>query len=156
MGIDWKKLLLSLAIPLGVGALASLLTGNYDLYTKLVQPPLSPPGWIFPIVWTALYLLMGYGSYRVWTAPVDAALKKKALTLYAAQLAANFIWPLLFFGAQWYLVSLLWLAVLWVLILLTMRVFGQVDERASDLLIPYLLWVTFALYLNFGIWLLNR
>ena len=156
MGIDWKKLLLSLAVPLGVGALASIVTGGYGLYRELIQPPLSPPGWIFPIVWTALYLLMGYASYRVWTSPAEAPLKKKALTRYTAQLAANFLWPLLFFGGQWYLVSLLWLAVLWVLILLTMRAFGAADERASDLLIPYLLWVTFALYLNFGVWLLNE
>lgn len=155
MDIDWKKLLLSLAIPLGVGALASLLAGGYDLYAELVQPPLSPPGWVFPIVWTALYLLMGYASYRVWVAPAEEAQKKKALTLYGLQLAANFIWPLLFFGGQWYLLSLLWLALLWILILLTLRAFGAVEERASDLLVPYLLWVTFALYLNFGVWLQN-
>ena len=80
MGIDWKKLLLSLAVPLGVGALASIVTGGYGLYRELIQPPLSPPGWIFPIVWTALYLLMGYASYRVWTSPAEAPLKKKALT----------------------------------------------------------------------------
>lgn len=156
MGIDWKKLLLSLAIPLGVGGLASLLSGGYDLYGQLEQPPLSPPGWIFPVVWTVLYLLMGYASYRVWTVPAREDLKRRALTLYGAQLAVNFIWPLLFFGAQWYLAALLWLLLLWILILLTMRAFAAVDERSSDLLIPYLLWVTFALYLNFGVWVLNR
>ncbi len=155
MKIDWKKLLISLSIPLGVGALASLLAGGYETYGQLENPPLSPPGWVFPIVWTVLYLLMGYASHRVWTSDAAPSRKERALTLYGAQLAANFLWPLLFFGAGWYLVAFLWLIVLWVLILLTVRAFGTVDETASNLLIPYLLWVTFALYLNFGVWLLN-
>ena len=155
MGIHWKKLLFSLALPLGVGALASALAGSYDLYGGLIQPPLSRPGWVFPVVWTALYLLMGYASYRVWAADAEQSTKSRALALYGLQLAANFVWPLLFFGGQWYLLAFLWLAGLWVLILLTMRAFDIVDETASNLLIPYLLWATFALYLNFGVWLLN-
>lgn len=150
-----KTLLIALGIPLAVGGLATLFSGGMGDYRTLEQPPLSPPAFVFPIVWTILYLLMGYSSYRVYTADQPAALKNKALKLYAAQLAANFLWPIIFFGFHWYLAAFLVLLVLWVLILLTMRAFTAVDETAGDLLIPYLLWVTFAGYLNLGVYLLN-
>ena len=102
---DLKKLLIALAIPLAVGGLATLLSGGVSDYQVLNQPPLSPPGWLFPIVWTALYLLMGYSSYRVYTSGKDPEAVRKALWLYAAQLFLNFLWPLVFFGAQWYLTA---------------------------------------------------
>lgn len=155
MKINWKKLIACLALPLAVGGLAALLSGGMDSYADLDKPPLSPPGWIFPVVWTVLYLLMGYASYLVLTSEKDSAVIRKALIPYGLQLAANFIWPLLFFGAELYLTALLWLVVLWVLIFLTIRSFSMVNERAGDLLIPYILWVTFAGYLNLGIYLLN-
>lgn len=155
MKTDWKRLLIALAIPLAVGGLGALLSGGMADYRAMNQPPLSPPGWIFPVVWTALYLLMGYASYLVWTADAPQEEKRKALLLYGAQLLANFIWPLLFFGGKYYLAALLWLVLLWVLIFLTIRAFSKINERAGDLLIPYILWVSFAAYLNLGIYLLN-
>ncbi len=155
MKIDWKKLLLNLALPLGVGALAALLSGGMDRYRGLNQPPLSPPGWLFPVVWTILYLLMGYAAYLVMTSGKEPEEIRKALQPYWLQLAANFVWPLLFFRWELPLTALLWLVVLWVLIFLTIRSFSKINERASDLLIPYILWVTFASYLNLGIYLLN-
>lgn len=150
-----KQLLIALAIPLAVGGLASLLSGGMGQYRAMNQPPLSPPGWVFPIVWTILYLLMGYSSYRVYTAGKSPAFTKKALKLYAAQLLFNFVWPIVFFSFGWYLAAFFVLVALWVLILLTLRAFTAIDETAGDLLIPYLLWVTFAGYLNLGIYLLN-
>ena len=155
MKTEWKKLLIALAVPLAVGGLAALLSGGMEDYGAMNKPPLSPPGWVFPVVWSLLYLLMGYGSYLVWTSGASQERKRKALRLYGAQLAANFIWPLLFFGGQMYLTALIWLVVLWVLIFLTIRAFCAVNERAGDLLIPYILWVSFAAYLNLGIFLLN-
>lgn len=155
MKIQLKKLLIALGLPLAVGGLAALLSGGMEDYGQMVKPPLSPPGWIFPVVWTALYLLMGYASYLVWTSDAPEAQKKQALLLYGAQLLANFIWPLLFFGGRMYLAALVLLVVLWVLILLTIRAFSGISERAGDLLIPYILWVSFAAYLNLGIFLLN-
>ena len=155
MKTDWKKLLIALGIPLAAGGLAALLSGGMGQYRAMNQPPLSPPGWVFPVVWSILYLLMGYASYLIWSSDAPQGEKRGALILYGAQLAANFIWPLLFFGAQMYLAALVWLAVLWVLIFLTIRAFSKIDERAGDLLIPYILWVTFAAYLNLGIYLLN-
>ena len=156
MKIKWKELLIALAIPLAVGALSALVTGGMgESYREFLQPPLSPPGWVFPVVWTALYLLMGYASYRVYTSSADETQRKKALTLYFAQLALNFLWSPIFFGLGWYLVALFVLVALWVLIYLTMRQFSAIDELAGDLLLPYILWVTFAAYLNLGVYFLN-
>lgn len=150
-----KTLLIALAIPLAVGGAATLLSGGMGDYRMLNQPPLSPPGWIFPIVWTLLYLLMGYSSYRVYTSEKPRAQINRALRLYGAQLLFNFIWPIVFFGFNWYLGAFIVLIILWVLILLTLRAFTAIDEAAGDLLIPYILWVTFAGYLNFGVYFLN-
>ena len=153
---DWKKLLICLAIPLAVGGLAALLTGGgMGAYSQFVQPPLSPPGWLFPVVWTILYLLMGYATYRVVTSAAPKEDIRKALTLYGAQLLVNFLWPLIFFGLGWYWVAFVVLLLLWVLVFLTFRAFSKIDEIAGDLLLPYILWLTFAAYLNFGVALLN-
>ena len=151
MKINWKKLLISLAIPLAVGGLAALLSGGMSGYGNLVQPPLSPPGWLFPIVWSILYLLMGYSAYRIWLKG-DA---KKPLLLYATQLFLNFLWPIVFFRLQWYWAAFAVLLGLWLLIFLTMQAFTKKDELAGDLMLPYLLWVSFAGYLNLGVALLN-
>ncbi len=150
-----KKLLINLALPLAVGGISALLSGGMGDYKILNQPPLSPPGWIFPVVWSVLYLLMGYAAYRVSVSGEEQAAIQKALRFYGAQLALNFLWPLLFFGLAWYLVAFIVLVALWVLIYLTMQQFSKLDKLAGDLLIPYLLWVTFAGYLNFGVYLLN-
>lgn len=156
MKLQWKKLIICLAIPLAVGGLAALLTGGgMQQYEDVRQPPFSPPGWLFPVVWTILYLLMGYASYRVLTKGAEPVQTRRALTVYAAQLAANFLWPLVFFGLRWYLAAFLVLLALWVLIFLTIRAFSDIDEPAGDLLLPYILWVTFAGYLNVGVYLLN-
>lgn len=155
MKLDFKKLLIWLAIPLAVGGLSALLSGGMGDYRQLNQPPLSPPGWLFPVVWTILYLLMGYASYRVLVSGKDPAAVRRALLLYSAQLFLNFLWSIIFFGLEWRLAAFFLLIGLWILIYLTMRAFSQLDELAGDLLIPYILWVTFAGYLNLGVYLLN-
>lgn len=149
------KLVLCIAIPLGVGGLSALLSGGMSAYQELNQPPLSPPGWVFPVVWTVLYILMGIASWLVAKSDAPKEERAKALLLYGAQLAANFLWPLLFFGGRMYLAALIELIVLWVLIFLTLRRFSSIKELAGDLMIPYLLWVSFAAYLNLGVFLLN-
>lgn len=155
MNNNLKKRLICWAIPLAVGGLATLLSGGMESYRVLNQPPLSPPGWVFPIVWTVLYLLMGEASYRVLMSDADKNQKRQALIAYGAQLFLNFLWPLFFFGGQMYLTAFIILIALWVAIFLTLRMFSKIDETAGDLLIPYLLWVTFAGYLNLGVFLLN-
>lgn len=155
MNNNLKKRLILLAIPLAIGGLATLLSGGMDSYKIINQPPLSPPAWVFPVVWTVLYLLMGEASYRVLTSGADPARIRRALTAYGVQLFLNFLWPLVFFGGMQYLAAFILIIALWVAIFITMRRFSQIDEKAGDLLIPYLLWVTFAAYLNLGVFLLN-
>ena len=155
MKIQWKQLLIALAIPLAVGGLSALISGGMSDYQDLAKPPLSPPGWVFAVVWPILYLLMGYASYLIYTADAPEGQKKRALTLYAIQLVLNVLWSPVYFGLEWRLVAFFILIALWVAILLTMRAFSMVSEKAGDLLLPYVLWVTFAAYLNLGTVLLN-
>lgn len=150
-----KTFLICLAIPLVVGGLSTLLSGGMDMYQELTKPPLSPPGWVFPIVWSTLFLLMGWASYRVYMSDAPRGQVRRALIWYGAQLAVNFIWPIVFFRFELLLTAFLVLLVLWALIFITMRAFSRIDEKAGDLLIPYFLWVTFAGYLNLGFFLLN-
>lgn len=152
-----KALIISLLIPLAVGGLAAWLTmDSMAQFAALAQPPLSPPGWVFPVVWTILYLLMGWASFLIWKSGAPQAAKKRALGPYGVQLAANFVWPLLFFRAGLYGFALIWLVILLVLVAETMLAFGRIDRRAAWLLAPYFLWLLFAAYLNAGVWLLNR
>ena len=156
MKVDYKKLLLCLGIPLGVGGLAALLTGGSMAdYGQMNQPPFAPPGWLFPVVWTVLYLMMGYASYRILYSGGEKLQIRKALALYGAQLAVNFLWPLVFFGLSWYLAAFFVLLLLWLLVALTIGAFARLDDTAADLLLPYILWVTYAAYLNVGAYLLN-
>lgn len=150
-----KALAVSILIPLGVGAAAAFFTRNsMDVYEGLVQPPLSPPGWLFPVVWTILYTLMGISSYLIYRS--DSPNKNTALTIYAFQLAVNFFWTILFFNLEMYLLAFLWLLLLLVLIVLMIVSFYRINKTAAYLQIPYLIWVLFAGYLNLGIYLLNR
>lgn len=156
MKLDWKKLIICIAIPLAVGGLSALVTGGFsENYAQVAQPPLSPPGWVFPVVWTILYALMGWASYRILSSEAPEEQKKQALILYGAQLVLNFLWSPVFFRWELRLTAFFILLGLWLLIYLTMRKFAVIDELASDLLLPYILWVTFAAYLNLGVFLLN-
>lgn len=139
-----------------VGGLSGWLTreGAKSYSESIVQPPLSPPGIVFPIVWGLLFLLMGIGAARIWLAPASRE-RTRGIVLFLIQLAFNFFWSILFFNLRMYGAALVWLAVLWVLILGMLLTFRKVDRMAARLQIPYLLWVTFAAYLNFGVWMLN-
>nr|WP_300186236.1 TspO/MBR family protein [uncultured Agathobaculum sp.] len=147
---------IGLGLPLAVGGLAAWLTmGSMAVYGALVQPPLSPPSWVFPVVWSILYLLMGAASVLVWKSDVPQEEKQRALRLYAVQLAVNFVWPLLFFRAGWYGTAMLWLFLLIALVLATMAAFRKISPLAAKLLIPYVMWLLFAAYLNVAVWWLN-
>lgn len=151
-----KTLLICLALPLAVGLLASLLTlGGMRDYAGMAKPPLAPPGWLFPVAWTLLYLLMGLASWLVVGAAASEERKQEALSFYAVSLAANFLWPLVFFGLGRYFLALFCLVVLLLLVLLTWRQFRRLDRRAGALLAPYILWLCFAAYLNLGAVILN-
>ena len=157
MKINKRLLLLCIAIPLIVGIVAGLLTRNsMEVFSVVEKPPLAPPAWLFPVVWTILYALMGISSYIVLTSDASQEEIKSAMQLYAYQLVVNFLWPTFFFNFGWYLFSFLWLILLWVLVFLMIRKFYDINRIAAYLNVPYLVWLTFAGYLNAGIWLLNR
>lgn len=152
--INLKHLAISLAISLGVGILSGISTmGSMENFEKISKPPLTPPGIVFPIVWFILFTLMGISSYIIYES--DSPNSKNALTVYGIQLVVNFIWPLLFFNMQAYLFSFIWILLLWILIIIMIVQFYKISKPAALLQIPYLLWVTFATYLNFGVFLLN-
>lgn len=152
----WKSLAIAIAIPLAVGGLSALLTmDSMKTFSSLNQPPLSPPGWLFGVVWTLLYALMGVASWLVYVSPAPQAEKTTALRLYGAQLLVNFFWSIIFFNLEAYLFAFAWLLLLWVLIFATLLYFYRIRPISAYLLIPYLAWVTFAGYLNYAIYLLN-
>ena len=154
--INYTQLIICVAIPLLVGAVAGLLTRDgMKEFVTLAKPPLSPPGWLFPIVWTMLYTLMGLASYFIYQKRDQSAKVAGALTIYGMQLFFNFFWPIIFFNLKWYFAAFFWLLLLWLFIGYTILAFREISKKASYLLYPYLVWVTFAGYLNLGIACLN-
>ena len=153
----WKPYVISAAIALAVGLLSGFLSmEGMRLYEEMaIKPPLTPPGWVFSVVWTILYALMGISAARIWLAP-ESKDRSSGLNLYVVQLVVNFFWSLLFFNAQVYGLAALWLILLWILVLLMILEFSKVDKLAAWLQIPYLIWLTFAAYLNLSVWFLNR
>lgn len=138
-------LLVSLLISLGTGVIAGFLTfGSMAQYQEMYHPLFSPPGWVFPVVWLFLYTLMGIASYRIYLKNPKA----EVLKLYLIQLAVNFFWPVFFFNLGWQLFAAVWLLVLWYLVFVMIKEFARIDEGAARLMIPYLVWLTFAAYLN--------
>lgn len=151
-----RTLLIAVAIPLLVGAVAGLLTRNsMQVFEGLQQPPFAPPGVLFPIVWTILYALMGIASYLIYTSGKDPEEVSSALTVYGVQLVVNFLWPIVFFRFGWYTFAFFWLILLWVLVIYTILLFYRISKPAVWLMVPYLIWLTYAAYLNLGIVLLN-
>lgn len=152
--IHWKNLITAVAIPLAVGGLSAWITKDgMKAFETVNQPPLTPPMWLFPVVWSILFVLMGIASYLV---VMQKGEDTKALTLYTVQLIFNFFWSIWFFNLGWYLFAFLWLVALWILIIATTVAFYRISKPAAWLMLPYLVWVAFAGYLNLGVWWLNR
>ena len=148
------RLILNIALPLCVGGATALINRNgFDEYAQLKLPPLSPPSWIFPVVWSILYVLMGISTYLVSNKGTD--FPKRPLTIYVVQLAMNFLWPVLFCTFKAYLLSFIWLVVLTALVIVMAVIFCRINKKAGLLQLPYILWSVFALYLNLGVYLLN-
>lgn len=146
-------LIISILIPLAVGALSALISGNMSMYSSLNKPGLSPPSFIFPIVWTILYILMGISSYIIYVSGSPGT--KTALYIYALQLFFNFCWSIIFFGFSQYLFAFVWLIALIILIVIMIKKFYSIEPIAAYLQIPYLIWCIFAAYLNLSIYLMN-
>ncbi len=156
MKIDWKKLIICIAIPLAVGGLSAFLTKDaMSAFEQTKQPPLAPPSLAFPVVWSILFVLMGIASYLVLVSGKRER-SKTALTVYGIQLIFNFFWSIIFFNLEAYLFAFIWILALWALIIITAYLFYGISKPAGYLMLPYILWVTFAAYLNLGIYILNR
>ena len=148
----------SIAAALAVGGLSALFTaGNMDIYSRIVQPPFAPPSVLFPIVWTLLYVLMGVGAAMIYLKKEEnPEAVRNALVTYAVSLFLNFFWSIIFFNMQNFLFAFVWIILLWISILATILQYRKINPLAAALQIPYLLWVTFAAYLNLVIFILNK
>ncbi len=148
-----NALTIAILIPLATGVFSALLSNNMSSYTTLNKPPFSPPSFIFPIVWSLLFIFMGISSYIIYNS--DNKNKNKSLTIYGIQLFFNFCWSIIFFRFSQYLLAFVWLIILIMLILIMIRNFYKINPVSAYLQIPYLFWCIFASYLNFAIFLLN-
>jgi benzodiazapine receptor len=152
------KLIFSILICQAAGIIGSFFTTSSisSWYSTINKPSFNPPNWIFGPVWISLYIMMGISLYLVWQkSGLQGISIKKAIIFFGIQLALNSLWSIIFFGAHSPMAAFFEIIVLWVFILLTLLEFQKISSPAGWLLVPYLLWVTFASILNFSIWRLN-
>lgn len=153
MKINFKSLILNILIPLLLGSLVGLITSGSNNYNMMVKPVFSPPGILFPIVWTILYILMGISSYLI-----DESLDSRkyiAKKIYWIQLIVNLLWSFIFFTFEWYFISFIWIILLIIIVIIMIKKFYEISGLSAYLQIPYLLWLLFAAILNFSIFILN-
>ena len=152
----WKSYLFWIILCEAVGILAGMFSkdGMEQYLQTVTQPSFAPPPAIFPVVWAVLYALMGVGMARVWLYGVVPE-KLTAQNLFVAQLILNFFWPLIFFNVMAFGFAFLWIILLWILVLAMLLAFWRQDTLAGFLQLPYLLWITFAAFLNFTVWMQN-
>ena len=155
---NFPKLVIAITVPETAGIIGLIFTTpaiSSGWYATLTKPALNPPVWVFGPVWTTLYALMGIAVFLVWRAGWERKDVKAALGIFGLQLFLNAIWSVIFFGLHnpgWALVDI---AALWLTIVWTIVVFYKISKPAAYLLVPYILWVSFAVYLNYSIWMLN-
>ncbi len=156
-GIDIVKLVVSILVCQLAGVIGSVFTAPAvpTWYAALRKPSFTPPGWVFSPVWIMLYALMGISAYLIWRNGLGSRGVRIALGIFIAQLVVNALWSVMFFGLRSPLAGLITIAVLWILICLTTLRFFRISTTAGTLLVPYLLWVSFASVLNFFLWRLN-
>ena len=160
--INVLKLIIAIIIPLLVGGVSAFLTNDVMMvFNTIKKPPLAPPGILFPIVWSILYVLMGISSYLINELNVDklsgkkVALRKNTLIIYVVQLVFNFFWSIIFFKFSMYKFAFVWLVILWIMVFIFIKNAMKLNKTAAYLMIPYLLWMTFAGYLNIMISIFN-
>lgn len=143
-------------ICLAIGGLGGFFTQSSigSWYPALQKPPLNPPNWVFAPVWTILYFFMGITGALLWS--VDTPIRNRLRTFFVTQLILNGLWSYLFFGLRAPFIALLDIVILWIILLMLTTQAWRIKRSAGILLIPYLIWVSFAVYLNAAIWRLNR
>lgn len=161
---DWLKLVSAIVISQCAGLIGSLFTFSAipNWYATIVKPSFNPPSWVFGPVWTTLYVLMGISAFLIWSSfakATEGQARKKikiALIIFGVQLVLNALWSIIFFGFHQIGWAFAEIILLWLVIVLTMIVFAKISKPAMYLLIPYILWVSFAGFLNFTLWQLNK
>jgi len=151
------KLIVSILVCQAAGLIGSVFTiANIPTwYAALEKPFFTPPNWVFAPAWTTLFLLMGIALFIVWNKGLNTKASKIAVSIFAVQLVLNILWSALFFGLQSPFLGFIEIILLWIAILLTIIAFARVSKSAALLLIPYILWVSFASLLNYSVWILN-
>ena len=160
--LNITKLIIAILVPLLVGGLSAFLTKDAMMtFNNIKKPALSPPGIAFPIVWSILYVLMGIASYLIYNLDIkklsdeQIVLRKNVLVVYGVQLIFNFFWSIIFFKFSMYKFAFAWLVILWILIVIFIKNAIKLNKASAYLMIPYILWITFAGYLNIMIAMLN-
>lgn len=141
-----KHLIKDILIPVIMGGIIGLIISPFMNYQNLTKPPFSPPGIVFPIVWTILYIIMGYSFNKQ---------NEQNKTIYYTQLIVNGLWSIIFFIFKWYLLSSIWIVLLIVLVIIMIYKFYNENKLSGLINLPYLIWLLFALYLSIGVYLLN-
>ena len=163
---NFFKLVIAISVSLGAGVIGSFFTApavQSDWYVELIKPSLNPPAWVFGPVWTLLFILMGVAVWLVWKRGFGEMGVKRALIFFDIQLVLNVLWSIIFFGLTSLTINgfnnigiaLIEIVFLWLAILATIIAFYKISKLAAWLLLPYILWVSFATYLNYAIWVLN-
>ncbi len=154
---NFFKLVIAIVVAELAGIIGSVFTAPSipTWYAELAKSALNPPAWIFGPAWTTLYFLMGVAAFLVWRRGLERKEVKTALTIFGGQLILNTIWSIIFFGLHNPFWALIEIIVLWLAILATILAFYKISRTAAYLLLPYILWVSFATYLNYSIWMLN-
>jgi len=152
------KLVAAIVVSELAGVVGSFFTAPSipTWYVTLIKPEFAPPNWVFAPVWTILFLLMGMAAFLVWNKGWERKNVRIALGIFGSQLILNTLWSIIFFGQQNPGLALLEIVLLWLAILATIIAFYKISRPAAYLLVPYILWVSFASYLNYSIWVLNR
>lgn len=152
------EMIVSIIICQSAGIIGSVFTVKSitTWYDTLNKPVFNPPNWLFGPVWLMLYTMMGISLYLIWQKRKTNGAVRFSLWIFAVHLALNAMWTLIFFGAKLLLPAFMEIVLLWIMIIITIYLFGRISKPAGLLLVPYLLWVSFASILNFSIWLLNK
>lgn len=152
------KIIAAICLCLFIGGFGGISTTQSvsGWYTELLRPPLTPPSWVFGVIWPCLYVMMGIAAGLIWTKGLTTQYRRFAFLAFMIQLILNGVWSPLFFGLHWIGIALLDIILLWIAIVLTTILFWKESALASVLLWPYLVWVSFAIYLNTGFWIINK
>ncbi|MGN0144013.1 MAG: TspO/MBR family protein [Clostridium sp.] len=151
-------LIINVTVPLFIGFLINkLLPKTEEIYEQLQKPAFAPPGFVFPIVWTILYILMGIAAYKIYILKYEKVDSSSAMFIYYIQLLLNFLWSIIFFGLRLYGVAFIELVILIIFILITIkRFYAKGGKIPALLMMPYLIWSIYAAVLNFFVWMLNE